>query len=355
MFLASALKPLALVSTLALSALGVLGQKYQRARFAFHLSLYITTLGALSVWGVLVSVLASVAGQRLNINYYVARSFYYVCHPLVGIPFDVEGEEHLQSLLVARDGKPQSAVLIGNHQSFLDILYLGRIFPKRAAIMAKQELKWAPLLGQYMSLSGAVFVNRKNRKDAVRTVEKAGEDMKKKGISLWIFPEGTRSLTSESTLLPFKKGAFHLAVQAQVPIVAVVCENYHRLFDGRSRMERGRLRIRVLPPISTHGLTADDVHALCESTRALMLDALADMSAPGAAKRHAELPAATSELARAQAGEDGDALATAVEARAQPDLVDGEARARRPAHGGEAETTDDEMDDDAVLLKRPGA
>ena len=63
-------------------------------------------------------------------------------------------------------------------------------------------------------------------------------------ISLWVFPEGTRSSKPEPTLLPFKKGAFHLAVQAQVPIVPVVCENYHRLFDGRTRMERGELTLR---------------------------------------------------------------------------------------------------------------
>lgn len=54
--------------------------------------------------------------QRLNINYYVARSFYQVAHRLVGIDFDVEGEEHLTNLLTARDGKPQSAVVLGNHQ-----------------------------------------------------------------------------------------------------------------------------------------------------------------------------------------------------------------------------------------------
>ena len=63
-------------------------------------------------------------------------------------------------------------------------------------------------------------------------------------VSLWIFPEGTRSLAADPILLPFKKGAFHLAVQAQVPIVPVVCENYHRLFDGKTRMESGNLKIK---------------------------------------------------------------------------------------------------------------
>ncbi len=54
--------------------------------------------------------------QRLNINYLTARSFYYICSPLVGIRLEVDGEEHLTSLLTARNGAPQSAVLIGNHQ-----------------------------------------------------------------------------------------------------------------------------------------------------------------------------------------------------------------------------------------------
>ena len=86
----------------------------------------------------------------------------------------------------------------------MDILYLGRIFPKRASIMAKRELKWMPLLGWFsksaswlfapfvqltgpprtVSLSGAVFVDRKNRKDAVQAMNVAGEDMKRQGVSI---------------------------------------------------------------------------------------------------------------------------------------------------------------------------
>lgn len=126
----------------------------------------------------------------------------------------------------------------------MDILYLGRIFPHRAAIMAKKELKWMPLLGWYMALSGAVFVNRTNREDAVKAMNIAGEEMKAKDVSLWIFPEGTRTMAAKPHLRPFKKGAFHLAVQAQVPIIPVVCENYHHLFDGKTRFKSGVLKIK---------------------------------------------------------------------------------------------------------------
>jgi lysophosphatidate acyltransferase len=127
--------------------------------------------------------------------------------------------------------------------------------------MAKKELKWSPLLGQYMALSGAVFVDRKNNKDALKALAAAGEEMKAKGVSsfarsalmrniyqlmqvsLWVFPEGTRSSSEAPNLLPFKKGAFHLAVQAGVPIIPVVCENYWRLYR-KGTLEEGTLRIR---------------------------------------------------------------------------------------------------------------
>ncbi|WWC85697.1 uncharacterized protein L201_000563 [Kwoniella dendrophila CBS 6074] len=353
-------KPLALASTLALSTLGILSRKYKKARFYYHLTLYVSTLGALSVWGVIVSIVATVTGQRLNINYLVARSFYLTCSPAVGITFDVDGEEHLSGLLTARGGKAQSAVLVGNHQSFLDILYLGRIFPKRAAIMAKKELKYTPGLGQFMSLSGAVFVNRSNRVDAMAALRAAGEDMKKKGVSLWVFPEGTRASSAEPALLPFKKGAFHLAVQAQVPIVPVVVENYNRLFDGRSRFESGKLRIKVLPPIPTVGLTADDVTKLSEDTRERMLNALRDISEPGPSEKQ------TAQITEAEQFSDDvknieDQNKKTVHLNVEGDqnnqedgqvLFESEDITSRSSKSGN-DSTEDEMDDDAVLLRRP--
>ncbi|ORY27361.1 hypothetical protein BCR39DRAFT_538480 [Naematelia encephala] len=346
------LKPFALASTIALSTLGILSQKYQRARFYFHLILYISTLGAMSIWGVAVSILATLAGQRLNINYYVARSFYLTCSPLVGIKIDVEGEEHLTGLLTARGGNPQSAVLVGNHQSFLDILFIGRIFPKRASIMAKKELKWVPALGQFMSLSGAVFIDRKNRKDAVKALEQAANDMKHKGVSLWVFPEGTRSSSAEPALLPFKKGAFHLAIQAQVPIVPVVSENYHRLFDGRTRLDSGTLRVKVLPAIETIGLTSDDVNSLAEKTRERMLETLSEISAPGpstsATKQVEELPETSPALE-----ETPETIRQRPVAQASESSESGKEGGKLFKVDSRGDTTEDEMDDDAVLLKRP--
>ncbi|BEI82368.1 hypothetical protein CcaverHIS002_0302360 [Cutaneotrichosporon cavernicola] len=345
------LKPLAIASAVAFGALGILGRKYQKARLYFNVTIYLTTLATTSVWGILVTILASATGQRLNINYYVARSFYKICGPLVGIKVIVEGEEHLDRLSTANNGKHQSAVVIANHQSMLDILFLGRVFPERTVIMAKKELKYSPLLGQYMHASGAVFIDRKNRKSSHNTVAQAGEDMKRRGVSLWVFPEGTRSLNPEPTLLPFKKGAFHLAVQAQVPVLCIVCENYNRVFDGRTRFEPGTLRVRILPPISTKGLTVDDVSSLTESTREAMLTALKEISkpVPSAAKTAAAIETSVSKataLERVRSSEKNSVDQRFVASSASDSAL---------SEPTSRDTTEDELDGDAVLLKRPKA
>ena len=104
------------------------------------------------------------------------------------------------------------------------------MFPKQASIMAKKSIKWNPALGLFMRLSGTVFVDRGNSAKAQRSLEEAGEGMKARRTSLFIFAEGTRHIEETPNLLPFKKGAFHLAVKGGIPIIPVVCENYWRLY-----------------------------------------------------------------------------------------------------------------------------
>ncbi|SPO31876.1 related to SLC1 - 1-acyl-sn-gylcerol-3-phosphate acyltransferase [Ustilago trichophora] len=250
--------------------LALVSPRSQKLRFYLNSIIYIAGMGICSVWGIFVSLLLTlIPGQRLNINKVVARSFWRLTSPLVGIRFIVEGEEHFSST--------SPAVVVGNHQTAMDILYLGRIFPGHASIMAKKELQYVPLLGQFMSLSGAVFINRKNLKDSIKAFQQVGETMNRKKLSLWIFPEGTRSGLATPDLLPFKKGAFHLAIQAGVPVIPVVCENYNRLFDSKSRFESGTIRIKVLPPIPASHLTAQDAAHLTESVRTQMLTELRNM------------------------------------------------------------------------------
>ena len=260
-------------------------------KLILHSTIYTSGLAVNSLWGVFTSIFALVGGQRYRqqINWLVARSFHKSISPLVGWSFNVIDEHNLEPFATVDDNRRQSCILIGNHQTALDILYLGRIFPKFAAMMAKKEIKKIPLLGWWMTLSGAVFINRKDRADAINAFNRIGQEIKSRRISLWIFPEGTRSSTPQPSLLPFKKGAFHLAIQAQIPIVPIVCENYYHLAnfnfnknegDGKgSRFERGQLGLKVLDPISTEGLTSDDVQELIDYTHAYMLHSLQELSA----------------------------------------------------------------------------
>ncbi|KAK5278065.1 1-acylglycerol-3-phosphate O-acyltransferase [Exophiala xenobiotica] len=112
----------------------------------------------------------------------------------------------------------------------------------------------------------------------MKAFEGAATAMKEKRQSVLIFPEGTRSYSAQPMLLPFKKGAFHLAVQAGVPIVPIVAENYSNVLNIKARrFNSGTIRVKVLDPIQTKGLTPADVDNLTRDTREKMLDAITDM------------------------------------------------------------------------------
>lgn len=124
-----------------------------------------------------------------------------------------------------------------------------------------------------MALSKTVFIDRANRKSAVSTFDNAVRTMKAAKQSVYIFPEGTRSYSTSPMLLPFKKGAFHLAIQGQVPIVPVVVANYSNIVNFKRKIFRsGRIPMKVLKPFETKGMGPDDVDKLMEIVREAMLN-----------------------------------------------------------------------------------
>jgi lysophosphatidate acyltransferase len=127
--------------------------------------------------------------------------------------------------------------------------------------------------------SNTVFIDRTDRKSAVAAFSNAASHMREKRQNVFIFPEGTRSYFDQPDLLPFKKGAFHLAVEAQVPIVPVVCGNYSHVLNLKKMIfNGGRIPVKVLPAIETTGLTAADVPALVEKVRDQMLTTIKELA-----------------------------------------------------------------------------
>lgn len=115
--------------------------------------------------------------------------------------------------------------------------------PRRSVVLAKKQLKWAPFFGQYLVFSRTVFVDRANNRDAVSSLRAAGERLIAEQASLLVFPEGTRSLTPDCTLRSFKKGAFHVAIEAGLPIIPVVFENQWHIFRA-GVFNSGKCKIR---------------------------------------------------------------------------------------------------------------
>ena len=188
-------------------------------------------------YGVLVSLVLRPVGKHRIVQYLVARGFKWTMWAATGVRFEiVEGEEYLST---------RPCVIIGNHQSELDVLLLGTIFPPYCSVTAKSSLKKIPFLGWFMALSGTVFIDRADKAGAIKAFEAAAEEMNRQRQSVFIFPEGTRSYARGPELGVFKKGAFHLAVKAGVDIVPTVCGNYSGVLDiGKRRFRAGRIPVK---------------------------------------------------------------------------------------------------------------
>ena len=182
---------------------------------------------------------------------------------LAGIRVRLRGAEHLQ--------RGRAAVYAANHISNVDppVMFraLAPLYP-RVRTLYKAELRNLPLLVWVFDAAGFVPIERSRREQSLLAVDAATHALAA-GNSFFVFPEGTRSRTGE--LLPFKKGAFVMAIAAQAPVVPVV------LSGGRDAMRKGSWIVRPVtvtvelrPPIETTGLTRDDRDALIARVREAM-------------------------------------------------------------------------------------
>ncbi len=183
---------------------------------------------------------------------------------LAGVRMDLRGEEHLWA--------HRPCVFMFNHQSNFDGIVLMKLLRRDVTAIAKAELKHMPIVGPIFSLGDVVFIDRADSEGAVDALKHATTTVEN-GLSIAIAPEGTRQRTP--ALGAFKKGGFHLAVAAQVPIVPIVI---HNSLDVQPRgtlvMRPATVRVDVLPATPTEGLGPEHVPDLVGEVRSQFLAAL---------------------------------------------------------------------------------
>ncbi|RMG87124.1 MAG: HAD-IB family hydrolase [Bacteroidetes bacterium] len=236
---------------------------------------------ALALGSILPAVLSGVVGGathlswREGVNSMMATVGDLVC-AAAGIRLVISGEEHLWS--------HRPAVFILNHQSSADMFIACKLIRKDARGIAKKELQTMPIIGQLMMASGVIFLDRQNREKAIEALKPAVTALKN-GTSIIIFPEGTRSY--DYRLGKFKKGAFHIARQARVPIVPIVIKNAHDAMPrGTNVFRPAAVEVKVLPPISTKKWRKKDIDQHIAYIRGLYLKELGQTDPE--AERHTE-------------------------------------------------------------------
>lgn len=172
---------------------------------------------------------------------------------------------HMSGDPIADPRRPYVAV--SNHESYADIFLISHL-PWEMKWLSKETIFRIPVMGWMMRMAGDIPLRRGNR-DSTLAALAACRDRLGKRVSVMIFPEGTRSRGGE--LLPFKDGAFRLAIEAGVPVLPiVVAGTRHAMAKGSFRFQHARAAVRVLAPIDTTGMTLDDVPALRERVRAVI-------------------------------------------------------------------------------------
>lgn len=189
---------------------------------------------------------------------------------LIGLKLKVSGEHHLWT--------HRPAVFLINHQSVAEMFIVGRLLKGDIASVGKSEIRNVPFMGKLMEQAGMILIDRKNAVSAIEAMQPLIDALRHQGKSVLIAPEGTRSISTK--LGKFKKGPFHIAMQAGVPIVPIVIHNAIDVIHKHGKVYRpATVRVDVLAPVDTSSWQADTIDDHIASVRALFLETLGQVEA----------------------------------------------------------------------------
>ncbi len=203
------------------------------------------------------------------------RLVHEMCRRMVRIFFEsapswrreIKGLEHID--------KGRSYVIVANHQSMVDIIAMYYV-PLHFKWVSKREVYFTPMFGQYLWLQGNITIDRKSGRASITKILREGKKWLSQGVSIAIFPEGTRTKSGEIGV--FKSGAFSLAAEAGVDILPVVVDGTKSLFKGKFYLNWGNvLKVTVLPAITAEQIAATDQKELMDRVKSDMAQTLKKM------------------------------------------------------------------------------
>lgn len=220
-------------------------------------SLIGSAIASLPIW-------ALTGSQREAMNFSTGL-FGDIATALTGCELEVTGEENLWT--------SRPCIFVFNHQSKADVMILAKLIRKDMGGVAKKEVRDTPVIGKLMELAGTVFIDRANARSAIKAMAPLIDAIKIDGKSIVIAPEGTRTLSPK--LGPFKKGAFHMAIQAGVPMVPIVIHNAGDVAPKNEFLMRpAKVRVDVLPAVDTSQWTSRTMNEHVAEVRGMFLEAL---------------------------------------------------------------------------------
>ena len=168
------------------------------------------------------------------------------------------------------------AVYISNHQNVFDFVTSPGMLPPRAVSIGKKSLLWIPFFGQLYWITGNILIDRENKSSARNTIQQVADAIHKRNLSVWMYPEGTRS--KGRGLLPFKTGAFRMAIEAGVPIVPMCVSSIHNKISLSNR-DNGIVIAEMMDPIDVSGYELADARKLADHCHELMEKKIAELDA----------------------------------------------------------------------------
>ena len=186
---------------------------------------------------------------KAKISYVIVQNVLRICLFIAGTKVEVIGLENIP--------KDRAVLYVGNYRSIFDILINYSLVPPLTGFVSKKEMKKYPFLNHWMKLMNCLFLDRDNIKEGLKTILE-GVDKMKNGVSLFIYPEGTRAKRDED-MIEFKEGSFKLAEKSGAPIIPVAIDNSSACFeDHMPRVKKAHVVIEYGKPIEVTELSKEE-------------------------------------------------------------------------------------------------